>query len=231
MVIRQTLPLAFPVSTEPRAARAMAIAVTVAVHAVIGAWIVNSAFHPFAPPDISDDPPMTIENFPKESPKLTIQAPTSTAHVVVHHSETIIGLPPATLPDDTIRHTIGVDTHSLATNLGDTGIASVGVESKTTTITNPDWLRRPSAEQVADAYPERAQRMEVSGLATLSCKVAATGAVADCAIVAETPTGFAFGKAALGLTRYFRLKPRTEDGHAIDGAVVRIPTRFTISKP
>ena len=36
-----------------------------------------------------------------------------------------------------------------------------------TVITNPDWLRRPSGEDLAQYYPERAQRLGVAARATL----------------------------------------------------------------
>ena len=36
-------------------------------------------------------------------------------------------------------------------------------------ITNPDWARKPSGEDIARYYPDRALRMEVEGRATLSC--------------------------------------------------------------
>jgi protein TonB len=42
-------------------------------------------------------------------------------------------------------------------------------------ITNPDWARRPTGEDIARYYPDRAQRMEVEGRATLSCTVNARG--------------------------------------------------------
>ena len=35
-------------------------------------------------------------------------------------------------------------------------------------ITNPDWARKPSGEDIARYYPDRAQRMEVEGRVTLT---------------------------------------------------------------
>ena len=82
----------------------------------------------------------------------------------------------------------------------------------------------------APVYPERAQRMEVSGRAELSCTVTERGTVSGCSVVSEDPSGQDFGNAALKLTRYFKMRPQTRDGQPVGGAKINIPIRFVIAK-
>ncbi len=93
-------------------------------------------------------------------------------------------------------------------------------------ITNPRWERQPSADQLMRAYPDRALRAEVGGVARLNCLVQPNGRVADCRLTGETPDGYGFGRAAQGLTRHFQISPRTVDGAAV-GSRVNIAIRFT----
>ncbi|HKP78656.1 MAG TPA: energy transducer TonB, partial [Phenylobacterium sp.] len=97
-------------------------------------------------------------------------------------------------------------------------------------ITNPDWLRRPSAEDMARYYPDRAQRMEVEGRATLSCQVTARGTLEGCNVTTEDPGDMGFGDAAMKMSKLFKMRPQTKDGQPVDGGTVRIPIRFTLPK-
>ncbi len=93
-------------------------------------------------------------------------------------------------------------------------------------IANPDWLRRPSGDDVADSYPKLASFLGVAGEVTLDCAVSVDGAMHDCKVLTELPTGLGFGSAALGMAPRFAMRPRTVNGAPVGGAIVRIPIRY-----
>jgi len=92
------------------------------------------------------------------------------------------------------------------------------------TITNPDWLRRPSAEALARFWPADSRGM--SGRAVITCAVTARGTLDNCRLVFENPPGHGFGGAALLTAPMFVMRPMTRNGVAVGGAQVTIPINF-----
>ena len=97
------------------------------------------------------------------------------------------------------------------------------------TITNPDWLRKPTGDDVAQYYPPRAMDLGKEGKATIKCTVSAKGTVENCSVLSEEPDGLGFGGAALRMSKLFKMKPKTSDGQAVEGAEVTIPIAFKLA--
>jgi protein TonB len=62
----------------------------------------------------------------------------------------------------------------------------------------------------------------------LRCTVTVDGNVTNCSVTSETPTGQGFGEAALKLSRYFQMRPKTVDGAPVGGATVNIGIPFRL---
>jgi protein TonB len=97
-------------------------------------------------------------------------------------------------------------------------------------ITNPDWLRRPSAEDLERYYPERASRMNLEGRASISCTVHARGTLEGCSVASESPDDAGFGDAAIRMSRLFKMRPMTRDGSPVGGGRITIPISFRLPK-
>ncbi len=90
----------------------------------------------------------------------------------------------------------------------------------------PQWTRRPNGDEMADAFPERALRLDIDGRARLTCRVTGTGALTACDVLSEDPPDYGFGGAALRLSRDFQMRPVTPDGRSVEGARVEVPVAF-----
>lgn len=109
---------------------------------------------------------------------------------------------------------------------GEPAAASAG-PSESPFVTEPDWLTRPSAKDVAKYFPSATAWKGMAGLAAISCSVRVTGELSDCSVFLEDPPGLGFGEAALAMSHLFRMKPMTRDGQPVPGGTVRIPVRFS----
>ena len=213
---------------------AVAVGLSVGVHVAIGAYLALAAFEVIQPVFIEGDIfKGSIEKFdpkPKVIPdevKPVDVRPTTAINI----HDALTDAPPNidTLPanpssgNETVVGPIAVLDPGPISSI-DQGI----VIPPTPVITRPDWIRKPNFAQMQRVFPERAIRMGVAGQATLACIVAANGSVGGCQVISEDPGDYGFGKAAVRLQPYFRMKPAMVDGKAVDGAVVKIPVRFDL---
>lgn len=88
----------------------------------------------------------------------------------------------------------------------------------------PDWLEKPSGEDMADYYPSHAARNAISGKATINCQVTTGGLLEQCRVVQESPPGEHFGEAALKLAPKFRMIP--PDDPNVSPGEVTVPLIF-----
>lgn len=91
-------------------------------------------------------------------------------------------------------------------------------------VIRPDWQHKPSAVEVARAYPRAASGEE--GRAAIRCVVDARRRLSACVVVSETPEGKGFGAAALQLSALFKLAPVDADGASVEGRAITIPFRL-----
>jgi TonB family protein len=93
-------------------------------------------------------------------------------------------------------------------------------------IINPDWAHWPTASELSEVYPWRAQIERVSGSAKLDCQVTVKGDLDACVVTEEAPLGYGFGGAAIKLSHRMKWRPQQRDGVPTGGAHVHIPVNF-----
>lgn len=78
-------------------------------------------------------------------------------------------------------------------------------------VAPPDWIDKPTIDELKWAWPRQAYLHGIGGRADMNCRVEINGQADDCEIVRETPTGFGFGAAALSLVPRLRFTPAMTD--------------------
>ncbi|RAK52971.1 TonB family protein [Phenylobacterium deserti] len=92
-------------------------------------------------------------------------------------------------------------------------------------VVENDWIKRPTANDIAVVWPKEAWAEGLGGYAVVACKVTTFGRMTNCQADSEEPAGKGFGQAAILLTPQMLMKPRLVDGVPVEGEV-RIPIRF-----
>lgn len=88
-----------------------------------------------------------------------------------------------------------------------------------------NWVREPSARDFARYFPDDALDEGQSGNVTLSCIIGGSGRLA-CSVASESPDGYGFGNAAIGISRQLRVRTTLPDGSSAEGREMRLPLSF-----
>ncbi|KQY91953.1 hypothetical protein ASD21_16835 [Caulobacter sp. Root1455] len=75
-------------------------------------------------------------------------------------------------------------------------------------------------------YPERAQRLGVSGQAAARCQIAAEGLLRNCVALSAAPTDQGFDEAATKLLEHAKVDATTHGGEPSVGRTLTVTVRF-----
>ena len=214
-----------------------AIAMSLVFHAIVAAYLYAHHFTTMVLPAPPAEPPVIVRTvilprtLPPPPPSVHDKRQPSRqperASIPIHPATSVLGIDPGPTIEAPAGPT-GAGGLGLGQLTSTLSVPTPPTPPKPRVISNPDWISKPSGAQLADAYPGRALDLGMAGSVTLLCTVGVDGRVRDCKVAAETPKDLGFGPAALRLSRWFRIRPETENGEAIDGALVRVPLQFGV---
>ena len=87
----------------------------------------------------------------------------------------------------------------------------------------PEWVAKPTAADLTDAYPVSAYETGQGGTVTMICRATASGDLDRCEVIKDTNPDAGFAKPSLKLTRLYKMKAIGPDGAPVTGRLVRIP--------
>lgn len=79
-------------------------------------------------------------------------------------------------------------------------------------------------------YPERAQRLGISGEAIARCRITAEGSLRDCAVLSFAPADQGFNEAALKLLESARADIATRKGEPSVGRTLDVTIQFKVRR-
>ena len=88
-----------------------------------------------------------------------------------------------------------------------------------------EWINYPTLAEINPYWPVVARKARMSGHVVLGCELRRPGKPDRCWLLSEQPSGYGFGRAALRMSRIFRIRPVTRNGETFD-LPVRVPVVF-----